>query len=128
MRIAQKSSLKKGFTLIEIMVVVGIVGLLGTIAVCNIFVARDSSRLQIIRQNLGKIESAKQEWAIETGQREGAAVADVSALADYLRGGTVKQVVQETYVPNPIGIIAEATLPSGVSLGPYAAGASIPAP
>ena len=35
--------------------------------------------------------------------------------------------VVETYIPNPIGTIAEAALPAGVKLGPHAAGASIPA-
>lgn len=128
MRTAQQSSKKYGFTLIEIMVVVSIIGLLATIAVCNFMIARDNSRLQTIRHNLGKIEAAKEQWAFETRKINGAPVADVSVLSDYFRGGTVNQVVQETYVPNPIGDLAEATLPPGVKLGPYAAGASIPAP
>lgn len=128
MRIAQQSSKKHGFTLIEIMVVVSIVGLLATIAVCNFMIARDNSRLQTIRHNLGKIEAAKEQWAFEYRKVDGSPVADVSVLSDYFRGGEVHQVVQETYFPNPIGTVAEATLPANVKLGPYAAGASIPAP
>ena len=128
MRIVQQSSKKHGFTLIEIIVVVSIVGLLATIAVCNFMIARDSSRLQTIRHNLGKIEAAKEQWAFEYRKIDGSPVADVTVLSDYFRGGDVSQVVQETYVPNPIGTLAEATLPPNVKLGPYAAGASIPAP
>lgn len=125
---AQQSSRKQAFTLIEIIVVVSIVGLLATIAVCNFMIARDNSRLQTIRHNLGKIESAKEQWALEYRKTEGTPVADVAVISEYFRGGVVHQVVQETYFPNPIGTIAEATLPAGVKLGPYAAGASIPAP
>lgn len=125
---AQQSSKKHGFTLIEIMVVVSIVGLLATIAVCNFMIARDNSRLQTIRHNLGKIEAAKEQWAFEKFKTDGTPVDDMTVLSEYFRGGEVNQVVQETYIPNPIGTIAEAALPAGVKLGPYAAGASIPAP
>lgn len=110
------------------MVVVGIIGLLATIAICNFMVARDNSRLRVIQRNLTQIESAKCLWALDNRKYEGEPVADVTVLSDYIRGGTVKEVVHETYMPNPIGTIAEATLPAGVQLGSYAPGASIPAP
>ncbi len=110
------------------MVVVAIVGLLATIAVANVMIARDSSRLQIIRHNLTKIEGAKNMWALENNRPTGAAVNDMTVLSDYFRAGYVRQVVQETYIPNPVGMSPEAALPPNVALGPYAAGASIPAP
>jgi prepilin-type N-terminal cleavage/methylation domain-containing protein len=128
MRIYKQTNSNPGFTLIEIMIVVSIIGMLATIAVCNFMVARDSSRLQTIRHNLGKVEAAKESWAMDNRKNTGAPVADITVLSDYFHGGAVHQVVQETYVPNPIGMIAEATLPPGVKLGPYGAGASIPAP
>lgn len=128
MRIYKQTNSNSGFTLVEIMVVVSIVALLATIAVCNIFIARDTSRIHTIRHNLGKIEAAKEQWAFDNRASTGAAIADITVLSDYFRGGRVAQVVQETYVPNPIGTIAEAQLPPSVALGPYAPGASIPAP
>lgn len=128
MRTARLSRKQSGFTLVEIMIVVGIIGLLATIAVCNFIVARDSTRLRTIQRNLTQIESAKTFWALDNRKPEGEPVPDVSVLAEYLKDGTVKKVVQETYAPNPIGTLAEATLPAGVHLGQYAAGASIPAP
>lgn len=128
MRFAQQSSKKYGFTLVEIMVVVSIVGLLATIAVCNFMIARDNGRLQTIRSNLSQIEAAKEQWAFEYRKIDGSPVDDVAILSEYFREGEVHQVMQETYVPNPIGTLAEANLPASVKLGPYAAGSSIPAP
>ncbi|MGC3961124.1 MAG: prepilin-type N-terminal cleavage/methylation domain-containing protein [Verrucomicrobiota bacterium] len=128
MRTAQRFGKQNGFTLVEIMVVIAIVGLLATITVCNIMVARDTGRIRVIQRNLTQIESAKTFWALDNNKNLGDPVADVSVVADYIRGGKVKQIVSETYVPNPIGTLAEAALPVGVALGSYAAGASIPTP
>jgi type II secretory pathway pseudopilin PulG len=113
---------------VEIMVVVTIIGLLVGIAVPKIMMARDASRLRVIQNNLRQIDEAKDQWAIEQKQLDGAPVADVSVLQNYLRRGGVHEVVQETYWPNAVGTPPTAALPAGVSLGSYAAGAVIPAP
>ena len=118
----------RAFTLVEIMVVVTIIGLLAVIAVTNFMIARDSSRLKVIQTNLRQIEEAKEQWAFETKQRDGAPVGDVSVLQDFFRGGRIRVVVHETYNPNPVGTPATAALPADVKLGPYAARAIIPAP
>jgi len=116
------------FTLVEVMVVVTIIGLLAGIGVPKIMMARDTARLKVIQTNLRQIDHAKAQWAIEQKQGNGAPVADVSVLQDYLHGGGVHEVVQETYWPNPVGTAPTAALPAGVKLGPYAAGATIPTP
>ncbi len=110
------------------MVVVIIVGLLATIAISNVILARDSTRLTNIRSNLRKIDEAKEQWALDNRVTNGTPVADTTVLQDYFRGGTVHRVMAETYVPNPVGTAPEAALPAGVKLGPYGPGASIPAP
>lgn len=128
MNISSNTSNKNGFTLLEIMVVVTIVGLLASIAISNWIMARDSSRLNIIRHNLREIEAAKEEWAFAERKPNGAVVADVTVLSEYFRSGKVRQVVQETYIPNPVGSPPEAALPADVKLGTYGLGAVIPAP
>lgn len=128
MKTRTNSASPVGFTLIEIMIVVTIVGLLATIAVSNFIIARDSSRVKVIQSNLRQIDQAKEQWAFEQKQPEGAAVADVSVLQDYFRGGGIHLVVQETYEPNPVGTPPTAVLPPGVKLGKYPLGATIPAP
>lgn len=116
------------FTLVEVMVVVTIIGLLVGIAIPKMMIARDNARLKVIRTNLRQIDNAKEQWAIEQKHGTGAPVADVTVLQDYLKGGNVHEVVQETYSPNPVGTPPTAALPANVKLGPYAAGAVIPAP
>jgi type II secretory pathway pseudopilin PulG len=109
------------------MIVVGIIGLLTTIAVPNFAHARDSSRLNMIYSNLRALDAAKDQWALETNQATGTPVADISVLSAYLRNG-LHDVLNETYVPNPIGTPSEADLPAGVALRPFGPGAVIPAP
>jgi len=56
-----------GFTLVEIMIVVAIIGLLAAIAIPNWTRARDVSRTDACINNLRQIDGAKHQWALENG-------------------------------------------------------------
>ena len=59
---------KKGFTLVEIMIVVAIIGLLAAIAIPNFMRARATALANARTANLKQIESAIQVWAIDNGK------------------------------------------------------------
>jgi prepilin-type N-terminal cleavage/methylation domain-containing protein len=61
----QNTSRKHGFTLVEIMIVVAIIGLLAAIAIPNFVRARTTSQKNACINNLRQIDGAKQQWALE---------------------------------------------------------------
>jgi prepilin-type N-terminal cleavage/methylation domain-containing protein len=65
------SSREGGFTLVEIMIVVAIIGLIMSIAIPNFVKTRESARVKICIENMVQIETAKQTWALESGKTTG---------------------------------------------------------
>jgi prepilin-type N-terminal cleavage/methylation domain-containing protein len=76
-----------GFTLVEIMIVVSLIGLLATIAVPSWLDARINAQKSACVNNLRQLDAAIQEYALEN--RKGAASpVIVTALVPYLRNGS----------------------------------------
>lgn len=75
----------KGFTLVEIMIVVMIIGILLAIAVPNFIRARETSRARTCVGNLKQIDSGKEQYAMENRLAQGAAVAEANLVPDYIK-------------------------------------------
>src|SRR5688572_28669330 len=76
-----------GFTLVEIMIVVAIIALLAAIAVPNFLRARKRSQATRVLEDLRMIDSAIDQYAIETNKTTGATVSWTDVKA-YLKTGS----------------------------------------
>jgi prepilin-type N-terminal cleavage/methylation domain-containing protein len=73
-----------GFTLVEIMIVVAIIALLAAIAVPGFLRARKRSQASKILNDLRMIDSAVDQYAIETGKKSGDPIA-VNDWTNYVK-------------------------------------------
>jgi prepilin-type N-terminal cleavage/methylation domain-containing protein len=101
----------KGFTLVEIMIVVAIIALLAAIAVPGFLRARKRSQASRIINDLRLIDSAVDQYAIETNKTTGSPVA-VADWTNYLKKGTNLYVTGLDILGNTYGPQTVDTLPA----------------
>ena len=108
---------KSGFTLIEIMIVVAIIGLLAAIAVPNFMIAREKVRTTACIANLKQIDGAMTLWALGGDKVSTDMVTMADLVPDYLKttpscpaGGTYDVVAGIQVGTTPTCTISDHTL------------------
>jgi prepilin-type N-terminal cleavage/methylation domain-containing protein len=101
----------KGFTLVEIMIVVSIIALLAAIAVPGFLRARKRSQASRIINDLRLIDSAVDQYAIENNKTSGSPVA-IADWTNYLKKGTNLYVTGIDILGDAYGAQTVDSLPS----------------
>src|SRR4249919_144101 len=105
------NSKRAGFTLVEIMIVVAIIALLAAIAVPGFLRARKRTQASKILNDLRLIDSAVDQYAIETNKASGPVVS-VTDWTNYLKKGSVLYNTGADLFSNGYGAQTVDSLPS----------------
>jgi prepilin-type N-terminal cleavage/methylation domain-containing protein len=114
-------SIRRAFTLVEIMIVVLIIGILVAIAVPNFIRARESARARACVANLRQIDSAKEQYAMDNRLAQGASMPALSALCGagtttYIKGGSPACPSSGTYTVGNLGTDPTCSVGTGAAV------------
>jgi prepilin-type N-terminal cleavage/methylation domain-containing protein len=93
----------KGFTLIELMIVVMVISIIAEISIPGFFSARTNSRIQACLSNLAEIDGAKTHYSMSFALQNGAEVNNATALVPTYLQYWPTGPTAGTYLANPVG-------------------------
>ena len=100
---------KMGFTLVELMMVITILGLLAAIAMPSFTNARTTSRTNACINNLRQLTGAKDQWAMENAKSETDPVV-MNGVAIYVKGGLPECPSSGSYMFTTVRMSATCTI------------------